>query len=457
MFRVGSFVAAMVLFSTSLVLAQGGPSSWNRRISGVAVTPSPGAPAGQYDVHVAWETELLQTMSTFADLSTEFEVRVNGVPLDTETITLMADPGSGPSPTGSCFDCAGICGGTCGAGSGTDWDCVRDADCFPGGVQDCKCIGKPGGGIDPPILPLATAVSLQPGDEIMVLLRPAPGALPETEPSDDVRVITFSGQTVGWNRRILSVDILPSPVHLPDSFFDIWVDIDVAAINQSGQTLEIGTEVELLINGVPAGAQSPCLDWISAVAPCSGVECSGTCGSTGCSGSSGSATCQITGDLSVCACTSDPYSILFPAVIVEPDDVLVVTLRPVPGALPELPGFGDDDEEDCRPEDPTLVIRAGTPDVLSWDETAESYDVVRGDLATLRSSSGDFTPATQTCEGNDVASETLAVGADPDPGDAYWYVVRPKACGTQGSYDSAWPSQIGGRDFEISLSGQDCP
>ena len=32
-----------------------------------------------------------------------------------------------------------------------------------------------------------------------------------------------------------------------------------------------------------------------------------------------------------------------PAVPVDPGDEIMVLLRPAPGALPELPGFGDDD------------------------------------------------------------------------------------------------------------------
>jgi hypothetical protein len=36
---------------------------------------------------------------------------------------------------------------------------------------------------------------------------------------------------------------------------------------------------------------------------------------------------------------------MFEAVPADPGDELTVVLRPVPGALPELPGFPEDDEE----------------------------------------------------------------------------------------------------------------
>jgi hypothetical protein len=77
-----------------------------------------------------------------------------------------------------------------------------------------------------------------------------------------------------------------------------------------------------------------------------------------------------------------------------------------------------------------------------------SYDVVRGDLATLRSTSGDFAAATDGC----VAPAQVATAFDdPEPPPAnggFWYLVRPRSC-SPGTYGSGSPG--------IESSGRDCP
>ena len=54
---------------------------------------------------------------------------------------------------------------------------------------------------------------------------------------------------------------------------------------------------------------------------------------------------------------------IFPAIALEPGDVIEVILRPAPGALPELPGFEDDDEE-TKTFCPTDVNGDGMIDVV---------------------------------------------------------------------------------------------
>jgi len=79
-------------------------------------------------------------------------------------------------------------------------------------------------------------------------------------------------------------------------------------------------------------------------------------------------------------------------------------------------------------------------------EGAPAYDVVRGDLAILHASRGDFTAATQACLGNDLTGTSLDVADGPLVGSAIWYLVRPVNCGGHGTYDSGDPGQVGSRD-----------
>jgi hypothetical protein len=96
---------------------------------------------------------------------------------------------------------------------------------------------------------------------------------------------------------------------------------------------------------------------------------------------------------------------------------------------------------------------------LAWtygsaDQTG--YDVVRGSLLTLASSDGDFSAATSTCLGNDLASPSASDAAVPAAGSGYWYLVRAVNCGGHGTYDAGAASQSGSRDAEIAASSHDC-
>jgi hypothetical protein len=95
--------------------------------------------------------------------------------------------------------------------------------------------------------------------------------------------------------------------------------------------------------------------------------------------------------------------------------------------------------------------------VLSWtsNPAASWYDVVTGNLSTLRSSGGDFTVATSGCaiEKATTTSQPLAQPAVP----AAWFLVRGANCRGRGTYDTGVPSQVGQRDAEIDASSADCP
>jgi hypothetical protein len=177
---------------------------------------------------------------------------------------------------------------------------------------------------------------MSPGDEIMVLLRPAPGALPDSDESDDLHILTFDGDPVFWNRTITLIEIVPSAgLILPDSFFDVWVECYSEAHYEGG--LNLSASMELRVNDV-SHASLPLLLNDSVWSYCD-PECTADCVFNGTvpAGSCVSAPFD-------CICQMTPSSVVFPSVPLEPDDELTVILRPVPGALPELPGFPDDEE-----------------------------------------------------------------------------------------------------------------
>jgi hypothetical protein len=106
------------------------------------------------------------------------------------------------------------------------------------------------------------------------------------------------------------------------------------------------------------------------------------------------------------------------------------------------------------------------PITLTLDETriywtampgVTGYDVVRGDLGTLRASGGNFAAATQTCMQN--GQSDTSIGHGPGglaPGQGHWYLTRSRDAAGRGTYDSGQPSQVGMRDQEIAASGVDC-
>ena len=95
---------------------------------------------------------------------------------------------------------------------------------------------------------------------------------------------------------------------------------------------------------------------------------------------------------------------------------------------------------------------------LAWAPLADAawYEVVRGDLTTLRTSNGDFAVATVECVEDNLTAPTLSLADVPSVGEGFWYLVRGVNCKGKGTYDSGGPSQSGLRDIEIDSSGGDC-
>lgn len=100
-----------------------------------------------------------------------------------------------------------------------------------------------------------------------------------------------------------------------------------------------------------------------------------------------------------------------------------------------------------------LVGKSGADAQLSWSGIAGAtgYDIVAGDLATLRSSGGDFAAATAECVSNHRTTASVAYSNAPAPDQGFWFLVRGENCGGKGSYGG------GLRDPGIAASGNDCP
>ncbi len=101
------------------------------------------------------------------------------------------------------------------------------------------------------------------------------------------------------------------------------------------------------------------------------------------------------------------------------------------------------------------IVMHVQPDLMSWcvPNAIPAFDVVRGDLVTLRATAGDYSVATGTCLAAAQADPWLESPASPPPGGGFFYLVRDAA----GIYDTGEPSQVGSRDAEIAASGHDCP
>jgi len=151
-----------------------------------------------------------------------------------------------------------------------------------------------------------------------------------------------------------------------------------------------------------------------------------------------------------------PFSLSFPTAVPAGSEVTATATDPA-NSTSEFSA--------CRQAVCAASIPQGSPvlqveaDHLAWSALAGAgaYDLVRGDLATLRATGGDFTASTLDCLAGGLGSAAYPFSANPSPGEGFWFLVRGINCAGDGSYDSGAASQIGTRDSEIAGSAGACP
>ncbi len=282
------------------VHAQPAPS-WNRKAEAISALLVP-VSGTLYDVS-CYATLHAADLGQPVNLSTVLEIRINGTTVYAQPVSMTGNPADTDPCSG--LPCAGE-------------PCL----CTPPPVV-CEC--------GPVVISAGTTAPLAPGDEITIILYPAPGAAPEPDTSDDSVTVVFQGETLLWNRSVESIELVP--VAAPDSFFDIFVDIDVDVRNQGA--LDLSGRLDLLVNGTAAATAPYDLTGI-AWGTCAPAVCDGPCTSPG------GGTCT-TDPLLGCLCALPRATLVFPSVELTPGDEITVILYPAPGALPELPGLDGDD------------------------------------------------------------------------------------------------------------------
>lgn len=112
------------------------------------------------------------------------------------------------------------------------------------------------------------------------------------------------------------------------------------------------------------------------------------------------------------------------------------------------------------PLGPVTNLKCSSPTTFSWDPVsgATAYDMVKGDLQSLRSTSGDYARSVTACLKNNVGGTTWSSPETPARGGGLFYLVRgvDSSCGF-GTYDTGSSSQVRSRDPGIAASTLACP
>ncbi len=325
-----------------------GGGGWNRRVHSIGVARSETAP-GKWDVNPVLAIEVDGTQGTL-DLSGQVELSVNGIPTGLPIVIEAATLGPGLS-------CESSCGSNCGPmyidGVFNTMLCKLDG-VGPGGA-DCDCGYW--------LAPNFPGIDLNPGDELSVSFVRTDRGAPELDTTDDTLQTTFGGIPSGWNRGVRNVQVTPNGTGAADIAFEAY-----AAVSDPTQFHDLSFEAQVLVDGLMVASEIVDLNVIPTGGPNScEVDCeSGNCADfqspnphewivPACAYFNGFVGCNCGSTL-----TMEIPGVLLPPAYVE----MVVILKPVPGALPELPGFPEDDES--RPGDEptgtTLPTRASRLD-----------------------------------------------------------------------------------------------
>lgn len=96
---------------------------------------------------------------------------------------------------------------------------------------------------------------------------------------------------------------------------------------------------------------------------------------------------------------------------------------------------------------------------VEWDGVADasSYQLIRGDLNSLRASDGDFAAAGVTCSAEELLLPSAPAAGQPAGGNGWFYLARGKNCALQqGSWDSGGVAQQGSRDPAFVMAAGVC-
>jgi hypothetical protein len=110
--------------------------------------------------------------------------------------------------------------------------------------------------------------------------------------------------------------------------------------------------------------------------------------------------------------------------------------------------------------DRVVGLGSGPPkNQVDWTAVsgADRYDIVRGDLAALRASNGDFAASLLGCLENDSADTSGSDGSSPASGQGFYYLVRAQSACKSGSYSQWTGAERAGRDSAIASSPVACP
>ena len=138
--------------------------------------------------------------------------------------------------------------------------------------------------------------------------------------------------------------------------------------------------------------------------------------------------------------------------------------------LPVTPPLANESGQDplCSPPDPELILvnvtglPGGVARLTRAYQVDYRVDIVRGGLATLAATSGDYAQATEMCLADDVDGPQ-APGIDlfddtdlPDVGEGYWYLLRTDRVGGGCGYGAGSYSSVAGcRDIDIKIRNSD--
>jgi len=140
----------------------------------------------------------------------------------------------------------------------------------------------------------------------------------------------------------------------------------------------------------------------------------------------------------------------FLAATVEGPAARTGPLSPVLVAVPESCS-------DAPPRSPSLAMSGQS---IAWSPLAGAtrYDVVRGDLGTLRSTHGRYDLAVTGCLAFRTQETVVSDPATPPAGQAFFYLARGRSCGGAGTWDDGTGfGQVAPRDPSIAAAPSTCP